>query len=294
MTATVAHDTATGELVSPLTAVELAGTRTALAIAPPAPAATFDSFRFALEPASFTDAYKMAAIVAKSGLYGVKSPEDALVRIMTGRSLGLPTNVSLQHVYEVYGRPSLSARLKMTLTLRHPECEKFEHVESDDKRAIYVIKRRGQDERRFTFTIEDAQRAQLVKDDSGWKKWPRRMLQARASSEASDVIFPEACMGMPTVEESIDAGPAESTPVATSKPVQQAAQTRDFDAEAVALKAKITAAQTKDEKRAVRAEVGTFANEAGEPWATEAKTFYNLVHGKGGETISGQQPLGGQ
>ena len=279
------------ETVTPLP--ELSHRSAALAVSTPSALAapqTFDSFRLGLEPNSFGEASRFAAIVAKSGLYKVKTPEDALVRLMTGRALGLPATVSLQHVYEVYGMPSLSARLKMTLTLRHPECEVFEYVESDAKHAVYRIKRKGSPERKFEFKIEQAVVAGLVKKDSAWEKWPQRLCEARASSHASDVVFPDACMGLPTVEEALDLGPTELTKPDAS-PAQAATQ-RDFDAEALKLKEKITGAQTKEEKRAVHAEVASFCQEAGEPWASEAKTYYNLIHGpkKNGDAPAKDEP----
>jgi len=293
-TPTTTHqDTANAEPVAPLplptptSTAALAQVQTNPAMQP---TQALDSYRFALEPTTFTDAYKLASVVAKSKLYGIETAEDALVRLMTGRSLGLPAAVSFQHIYVVYGRPGLSARLKMSLTIRHPECEKFLYVESDAKHATYIIKRRGQPERTFTYTIEHAQLAGVVKKDSAWMTVPTRMLEARASSWASDVIFPEACMGMPTIEEAIDMGQADGQPVDT-RPVAQGAPRRDFDAECQVLKARITAAQTKEDKRAVHADVATFSQEAGEPWATECKNLWNLVHGPKKEAGTGQQTL---
>jgi hypothetical protein len=285
---------ASSETLAPLSSAELQGKSTALATSVPSPAASFDQYRFALEPASFNDAFKLAAIVAKAQMYGCTTPEGALIRLLTGRSLGLPATVALQHVYDVKGRPSLSAKLKMTLTMRHPECEKFEHVESDEKHATYVIKRKGQPEKRFTYTFEQAKIAGVVKPDSAWMTVPIRMNEARASSHASDVVFPDACMGLPTLEEVLDMGPAESTPSQTAKPVvSQGEPARDFDAEALALKAKITAAETKEAKRAVHAEVATFCQEAGEPYASDAKTCWNLIHGpakKNGDAPASADP----
>jgi hypothetical protein len=277
MTATVTP-TQPAELLAPMSAVELHGAKAmALTNAPVASMESFDQFRFALEPASFNDAFKLAAIVAKVGMYGCSTPEGALVRLLTGRALGLPATVALQHVYDVNGRPSLSAKLKMTLTMRHPECEKFEHIESDSKHAVYVIQRKGQPEKRFEFRFEQAIAAKLVKPDSNWEKWPSRMCQARASSEASDVVFPDACMGLPTLEEAIDMG-ADTAPPTVAGPVQQVQLARDFDAEFLALKTRIANASTKDEKRAAHAAVVAFAAEAGEPYATEIKAHWNTVH----------------
>ena len=46
-------------------------------------------FKLALEPTSFDGALKVAGMVAKIGMCGVKSPEEALIRIAAGRELGI-------------------------------------------------------------------------------------------------------------------------------------------------------------------------------------------------------------
>lgn len=238
-----------------------------------------DAFRFALEPSGFKEAQSVAQIIAQTGMCGVKSPQEALVRLMTGRTLGIPSFVALQHVYDVEGRPSLSAKLKVALCLRHPDCEYFEHVESDHQHAVYKAKRRGQTEKRVTFTIEDATRAGLIKEKSNWVKWPRRMVQARASSELADIVFPDACMGMPTVEESRDEANAArdeemagEVVVIRPQPAQAAAM-RDFGDEMALLKDKI-AGSTAENRKALREELKRFSEEAGEPYAGELRAFY--------------------
>jgi hypothetical protein len=249
-----------------------------------------DTFRFALEPSGFREAQTVAAIVAKTGMCGVKTPEEALVRLMTGRTLGIPSFVALQHVYDVEGRPSLSAKLKVALCLRHPECEKFEHVESDHQHATYRAKRRGLPEKTVTFTIDDAKRAGLVKEKSNWEKWPRRMVQARASSELADILFPDACMGMPTVEESYDARAIETTGeivqtasdmaksvIPTHFPGAAAAPERDWASEAALLKHRIQTAKTQDERASVRPDVAKFLAEAPEPHLSDVKDYYNAT-----------------
>jgi|HubBroStandDraft_4_1064222.scaffolds.fasta_scaffold238183_2 hypothetical protein len=248
---------------------------------------TDDGFRFALEPAGFREAQTVAAIVAKAGICKVKTPEEAMIRMMTGRALGIPTFIALQHVYDVEGRPSLSSKLKVALCMRHPDCEYFELVESDEKHATYRTKRRGRDEVRRTFTVDMAVRAQLVKKDSNWEKWPHRMCQARASGELADVVFPDACMGMPSVEESYDARASElvGEVVTTAEPQPspsppQAAPMRDYASEVALLKHRISNAKTTDELKGLRKDAETFAESAGEPYAADVKAFYNKMRGE--------------
>ena len=48
---------------------------------------------------------------------------------------------------------------------------------------------------RTTFTIEDAKRAELVKPDSGWVKYPQAMLFARAISAGCRTYTPDVFQG---------------------------------------------------------------------------------------------------
>ncbi len=75
-----------------------------------------DAFRMALEPTTLEQAFNIAGIIATCRICGCETTEDALVRIMTGRSLGLTTMQSLRGVYVVNGRPGLDA------TLMHAIC----------------------------------------------------------------------------------------------------------------------------------------------------------------------------
>ena len=205
--------------------------------------------RDALEPSDFAAAMAFAKLMVDSGMYLDRDGRpptigSVILRVMTGRQLGLSAALSMQLVYEVYGNTGIAAKLKRALVRRHPECERFEMVESDAAHCVWVVKRRGNTEKKFEFRIEDARAAGLVKKDSNWEKWARRMLQARASSEAADVEFPEACMGLETIEEVEDrlgssGGPGAST--AAPSQLAPAAPARDWEATTALRKSEIVA-----------------------------------------------------
>ena len=245
--------------------------------------------RFSLEPTDFDGAIRAANVISQSGMFGGISMPQVLVRILTGRSLGIPMMVAMVHVYDVEGRPSVSARLKAALCLRHPDCELLEYVSGDATQATYRIKRRGQDAKVFKFTIEQAKAAGLLtredgsaKKGSGWLKWPHRMLQARAVSEAVDVVFPEAAMGLSTFEEGREdemVGEVVATAPNIAQPVEAPhVVTRQWTAESSALKERLaTAIASKDKKAfaAVRRDFMKFHDEAPQDIAEEILRFYN-------------------
>ncbi len=271
---------------------------------------TDQGFRLAMEASSLEALYKLATTLARVGLCGVATPEEALARLLCGRELGLTAMQSMRGVHIIEGRPSLAAGLKEAICLAHPSvCEEFELVHTDDKKATYRVKRAGRQAKEYSFTIEDAQRAGLVdrgKDpkQNNWNKYPQRMLQARAKGLAADVEFGDLLFGFATREElederaamrhqrdvaaattvegkTVDSGPNLVPDPAPSAPeVPQpvvAVAMRDFDGELAALKEEVSAASTKEKRAAVRAKIQAFVADAGGPWGEEIRAFYNLL-----------------
>jgi hypothetical protein len=244
------------------------------------------SFALALEPSDFQHAMSLAKIISDSGMWAPKgqaklTEQQALMRLMTGRNLGIPAVIAMQHVYDLYGRTGISAALKQALVQRHPQCEIFEHVSSDTTQATWKVKRKGSPEQLVKFTIEDAKRAGLVKPDSNYEKFPRRMMQARARSEAADIWFPDATMGLPTIDELEDEMVGEVVPSPGSPPPQAA--TRDWAAEADVLKQAVTDAANsgkKEDAKAVRELIAKFSADAPEEHGKSLQALYNMLLGK--------------
>src|ERR1700675_1890995 len=226
-----------------------------------------NSLALALEPNDFQHAMSLAQLISDSGMFAPKgaakvTAQEALMRLMTGRNLGIQAIVAMNHIYSIYGRTGLSAALKHALVVRHPHCDAFEHVSSDNTKAVWKVKRKGSPEQLVTVTIEDAQRAGLVKPDSNWLKYPRRMLQARARGEAADIHFPDATMGLPTIDELEDEMQGEVVTQGAPPPQVTA---RDWQAEADVLNQAVTDAAASgktEDKKAVHALIGKFSAEA--------------------------------
>lgn len=247
------------------------------------------SDRMALEPANFGELSKLAMYVVKSGLFKVTSMEDAFVRVMTGRALGLPMFASLKGIYSVGGAVGLESKLKVALCRQRSDCEYFRCTERSMTKATYVAKRKGDPEMALTFTIEEAKAAGLLdyatpekKAAAAWTRFPADMLMARASGKLADIVWPEASLGLPTKEELED----ERAITTTGDTVQETAPVvhpstpvRDFDAEALALKDKITAAQGPDGRKALRPEIARFLQEADPENADAVKRYYNMACG---------------
>lgn len=168
----------------------------ALTVVPDAPLAAQPA-SLGFEPATLDDAWRLAKLVVASGLApkAVRTPEAAVVMILTGRELGLTAMQSIRSIHVVEGKPLLSADLMLALVLRLPTCEMFACVETTDALASFVAKRRGQPETRLSFSIEQARNAGLLGKDN-WKKYPAAMLRARAIAALARLVFPDAFVGV--------------------------------------------------------------------------------------------------
>jgi hypothetical protein len=156
-----------------------------------------------LEPRSIVEAMRVAAIVAKTGMYGVRTPEEAFIRIATGKELGLTAMQSLRGIYIINGRGRLDASLMVALVKRHPACEYFKLVESTDKIATYSTSRKNEGVTTMSYTIEQAARAKLLAKES-WRNFPEAMLRARAASALAVAVYPDQLNGLSPLEESDD------------------------------------------------------------------------------------------
>jgi hypothetical protein len=154
----------------------------------------------------YTALQEISNSLAPSKLHQHHNPADAYFAVMIGQDLGLSPAASLQNIYNVNGRPSLYADMKLALVKRHPEYAGCD-IESDTEHCTITLRRKNSkgviDTVVSTFTIEDAARAKLTGKDN-WKAYPQRMLKARALSYACNDLFPDAMIGLLSVEEAKD------------------------------------------------------------------------------------------
>ena len=152
-------------------------------------------------------------------------PAAVAAAILAGRELGLAPLQSLQHVAIVQGRPSLSAEMCRALVVAAGHEIFF--PERTTTRCVIRGRRRGQQEwTEVAFSMDDARRARLDAKDN-WKHYPRRMLDARATSELCHLIFPDVVGGIAVTEEAEDDRPAIADgEVVVVEPPRRTAQRR--------------------------------------------------------------------
>lgn len=164
-------------------------------------------------------------------------PEAVLACILAGHEAGLSPMTSLRSIHVIEGRPAMSAELMRAVIQRAGHTIEVEEMSTT--RAV-VVGKRSNSERplRVVWTEDDARRAGLLGKDN-WKKYPRAMLVARATTELARMLFPDVLAGIShSIEELADGGamdgplehlgPPEQNPqeTATAAPAPRTAQAR--------------------------------------------------------------------
>jgi hypothetical protein len=149
-----------------------------------------------VEPRNMTELLSLASAAAKSGFFGAKSPEQALLICMSGRDLGLSYAQALRAFHVIEGKPTLSADGMVAVCLiRRDVCEYFRTLECTNDRAAVETKRTGSPPQSYVFSMEDARRAGVASKQN-WAKYPSRMLLARARAALARDVYPDLLLGL--------------------------------------------------------------------------------------------------
>jgi hypothetical protein len=113
-------------------------------------------------------------------------------------------------LYVVKGNVGISATMMRALVRRAGH--RVSAIEKTNERCTLEGERRDTREvERVTWSLEDAGRANLLKEKEGaaWQMYPRRMLFARATSELCDSLFADVLVGFSYTPEELGAEPSE-------------------------------------------------------------------------------------
>lgn len=161
---------------------------------------------------SIDEMFRFAMAVSKSGIAprGLQRPEQILVAIEYGAELGLRPMQSLATVMVVNGRATLygdgmlAVAQASGLLLDINETLEGTPANLDKMAATCVVKRQGRPTpSRCTFSWADAKQAGLTGSDT-YKKFPGRMLKARARAFALRDAVPDVLCGVMSTDEAAD------------------------------------------------------------------------------------------
>lgn len=171
----------------------------------------------------FNEVQGMAAAIAKSGLFGMKTPDQALALMLVAQAEGQHPATITQDYDIIQGR---AARKTHSVLARFQQMGgSVEWHELTDKVADATFSHKAGGSLRMTWTIEQAKSAGLTGKDN-WRNYPRAMLRARCIAEGIRAVYPAALGGMLVSEEAQDLNGFDAPPSTQSakNPQQAAAQ----------------------------------------------------------------------
>lgn len=159
-----------------------------------------------LIPRSWAEAMQFANAIAKSRFcprdYQHK-PEDILVAMQMGLEVGLKPMQALQNIAVINHRPCLWGDGALAIVQASGQLESIEEV-MEGTVALCRVKRKGLAKAiTRTFSLEEAQKAGLLKKPGPWQDYRNRMLQMRARGFALRDAFADVLKGL-TIREEVE------------------------------------------------------------------------------------------
>ncbi len=154
---------------------------------------------------SVGDMWKMAESIANSGLFGMKTPDQAMALMLIAQAEGLHPATIAQDYDIIQGR---AARKTHSVLARFQKAGgKVEWHELTEHKADATFSHPSGGSLRLDWTIDQAKRSNLLGKDN-WKNYPRAMLRARVIGEGVRSVYPAAIGGSLLVEEAQDMDPS--------------------------------------------------------------------------------------
>lgn len=168
---------------------------------------------------------KVSKLMASSDMVpkGYKGkPQDILLAMEYGTSLGMTPLAAVQNIAVISGRPSLWGDAVLAVCSGHKDFENIIEepiLAADNSVEGYqcTIKRKGRRDVTQPFTITDAKKAGLWGKSGPWSQYPARMLQMRARAFALRDSFADALLGVSIREEVQDYIDGDVYPSRTSE-----------------------------------------------------------------------------
>lgn len=140
----------------------------------------------------------MADAIAKSGLFGLKTTEQALALGLLCQAEGRHPAEAARDYHIIGGRPSLKA--DAMLARFQAAGGRVEWSKVTDAEVVGTFSHPQGGSVTIDWTIERAKQAGLLKNET-WSKYPRQMLKSRCISEAIRMVLPGVLSGLYTPEE---------------------------------------------------------------------------------------------
>lgn len=186
----------------------------------------------------------MAAAVARSGLFGIKTADQAMALMLIAQAEGLHPAIAARDYHIIQGRPALKADAMLARFQANGGKVEWRKYSDTAVSAVVSHPQGGSVEIEWNYGM--AERAGLTKNAT-WRQYPRQMLRARVISEGIRTVFPGVAVGVYTPEEVAD---FDAKPPAMM--VEQTPQQEGPSAELTSVLARIAAASMESDLAALR------------------------------------------
>ena len=144
------------------------------------------------------DIEKMATVMAKSQLFGMKNPEQAFALMLLCQGEGIHPAIAVRDFHIIQGRPTLKADAMMARFQQAGGKVQWDVYTDAEVTGTFTHPAGGS--LKLTWTFAQAKSIGLTNKDN-WKNYPRAMLRARCISEGVRTVFPGCVVGTYTPEE---------------------------------------------------------------------------------------------
>jgi len=173
----------------------------------------------------YKELQSMAVAISSSGLFGMKTPEQAIALMLIAQADGVHPAAAARDYDIIQGRPAKKSEAMMRQYIAAGGTVEWHTLSDTCADATFSHPQGGKV--RIVWDMARAEKAELS-GKAMYKKYPRQMLRARCVSEGVRTVCPVATGGLYTPEE-IEAmppkemGPAEvvSMPQSISEPKEQ-------------------------------------------------------------------------
>jgi hypothetical protein len=147
---------------------------------------------------------RMAHAIAKSGLFGIKTPDQALALMAVAQAEGRHPGSVARDYHIIQNRPALRADAMLARFQDAGGSVKWLVYTDEEVKAEFAHPKGGS--LTLSWTFDQARKIGLTTKDN-WKNYPRAMLRARVISEGIRTVYPGVLTGEYTPEEIQDMQP---------------------------------------------------------------------------------------
>lgn len=144
------------------------------------------------------DMERMSVAIAKSGLFGMKTPDQALALMLLAQAEGMHPAIAARDFHIVQGRPALKSDAMLARFQAAGGKVAWNTYTDSEVSGTFTHPSGGSVT--IVWTLSQAKAAGLAQKDV-WKQYPRAMLRARVISEGIRTVYPGVSVGIYSEEE---------------------------------------------------------------------------------------------